>query len=67
VLRVDIDHAPWPLQPAEAEVRRNTMTEPIGISLMGAPLLHFARRIDMVAWWPSAANSRAPNQACVRA
>jgi uncharacterized protein len=52
VLRGDIDHAPWPLQLAEAEMRRNTMAEPLGIRLTGAPLLHFARRVDMVAWWP---------------
>jgi uncharacterized protein YqjF (DUF2071 family) len=52
VLRGEIDHAPWPLQPAEVEVRRNTMVEPLGVKLTGDPLLHFAQRVDMVAWWP---------------
>ena len=43
LLRADIHHARWPLQPAEAEVAVNTMTAPLGIALPGAPLLHFAR------------------------
>lgn len=49
--RGDIQHVPWPLQPAEAEIERNTMTAPIGIRLPDAkPLLHFARRLDVTAW-----------------
>lgn len=49
--RAEIDHAPWPLQPAAAEIRVNTMTAPLGISLPDmAPVLHFARRLDVVAW-----------------
>ena len=49
--RAEIDHAPWPLQPAEAEIRVNTMTTPLGVGLPNtAPLLHFARRLDVVAW-----------------
>ena len=52
VHRGEIDHAPWPLQPAEAKVRRNTMADPLGVALPdgSAPLLHFARRVDVVAW-----------------
>lgn len=50
VWRGEIDHAPWPLQPAEAEIAVNTMTAPLGLSLEGPPLLHFARRLDVVAW-----------------
>jgi uncharacterized protein YqjF (DUF2071 family) len=47
----DIHHAPWPLQPAEVELRVNTMTLPVGIKLPDtAPLAHFARRIDVIAW-----------------
>lgn len=53
VRRIDIDHAPWPLQPAEAEVSSCTMTEPLGITLGDEPpLAHFARRLDVVAWLP---------------
>jgi uncharacterized protein YqjF (DUF2071 family) len=47
----DIDHAPWPLQPAEAEIETNTMTGQIGVKLPDVPpLLHYARRLDVVAW-----------------
>ncbi len=48
-----IRHAPWPLQPAEAEIERDTMAAAHGIALpTEAPLLHFAKRLDVVAWWP---------------
>lgn len=47
----EIDHAPWPLQPAAADVDVNTMAAPIGVALPStAPLAHFARRLDVVAW-----------------
>jgi hypothetical protein len=50
VMRGDIDHPPWPLQPAEAVVRRNTMGVQIGADLSGEPLLHFAGLQDVVFW-----------------
>jgi uncharacterized protein len=51
VRRLDIHHPPWSLQIAEAEFSTNTMVEPIGIPLpREAPLLHFAKRQDMVGW-----------------
>jgi len=51
VLRADIHHPPWPLQPAEAAFERNTMTAPYGIELPARePLLHFAGRQDVVIW-----------------
>jgi uncharacterized protein YqjF (DUF2071 family) len=51
VWRGDIHHARWPLQPAEAEVQINTMTQQIGVVLPETgPLLHFARRLDVVGW-----------------
>jgi uncharacterized protein len=50
-LRVDIHHPPWPLQPAEAEITTNTMAEVAEIRLPSmAPLVHFSKRQDMVAW-----------------
>ena len=53
VLRADIDHPPWPLQPAEAIFEKNTMAEANGIELpASAPLLHFARRQDVFVWAP---------------
>jgi uncharacterized protein len=48
--RGEIDHAPWPLQPAEAELSVNTMTARLGRRFQAAPLLHFAQRLDVVAW-----------------
>jgi uncharacterized protein YqjF (DUF2071 family) len=51
--RLDIHHPPWPLESAEAEIGRNTMAEAAGLRLPAmAPLLHFARRQDMVCWAP---------------
>jgi uncharacterized protein YqjF (DUF2071 family) len=54
--RGNIHHLPWPLRRAEAEIEEDTLTEPLGTT--GAtlerpdrePLLHFARRLDVVAW-----------------
>ena len=49
--RLEIHHQPWPLQAAEATIAVNTMAEASGIRLPAtAPLLHFVRRQDMVAW-----------------
>lgn len=49
--RAEIHHPPWPLEPAEADIRVNSMTQPLGIPLPDtSPLLHFARRLDVVAW-----------------
>jgi uncharacterized protein YqjF (DUF2071 family) len=51
--RLEIHHPPWPLQPAGGEFERNTMAEVNGLRLPAqAPLLHFAKRQDMVAWAP---------------
>lgn len=51
VWRGEIHHAPWPLQPAEAELRDNRMADQLGLRLPDtAPLLHFVRRLDVVAW-----------------
>ena len=48
-----IRHAPWPLQPAEAEIRVDTMAAAHGIALPDVdPVLYFAKRLDVVAWWP---------------
>ena len=53
--RLEIHHPPWPLQPAAAAFTGNTMADAAGLSLPETkPLLHFARRQDMVAWTPSA-------------
>ena len=51
VYRGDITHAPWPLAPAEADIRVNTLAASHGFTLPDtAPLLHFSRRQDTLAW-----------------
>jgi uncharacterized protein YqjF (DUF2071 family) len=53
VYRGEIHHPPWLLQVAEATFTENSMVEATGLKLPGElPLLHFARRQDMVAWAP---------------
>jgi uncharacterized protein YqjF (DUF2071 family) len=51
IYRCEIDHGPWPLQPAACEVERNTMTEQIHLTLPAMqPHLLYAHQVDMVAW-----------------
>jgi uncharacterized protein YqjF (DUF2071 family) len=50
VLRADIHHPPWPLQDAAAELRHNSMGAPLGIALDEEPLVHYARRQDVLVW-----------------
>jgi uncharacterized protein len=53
--RLEIHHPPWPLQPAHAQLVRNTPADVSGVRLPDrSPVLHFAKRQDMVAWTPSA-------------
>ena len=55
--RLDIHHPPWPLESAEAVIAVNTMGDAAGIRLPSLPpLLHFARRQDMVCWAPEVLN-----------
>lgn len=56
LLRLDIEHDPWPLQPASADIERNTMALAAGIELPDAkPHACFCRQLDVVAHWPVAA------------
>lgn len=50
VWRAEVDHQPWPLQPAAWESRENTLTAALGIPLDGPPLLHVAERVDVRVW-----------------
>jgi uncharacterized protein YqjF (DUF2071 family) len=51
--RLDIEHAPWPLQPAVTDVVLNTMAAASGIALPAEkPHVLFARQLDVVAHWP---------------
>ena len=55
--RTEVHHPPWPLCSAEAEIECNDLfadhfqpsSRP---SALAPPLLHFARRVDVVAWQP---------------
>lgn len=55
--RLDIEHAPWPLQPATADVELNTMAESAGIHLPAEkPHVCFSRQLDVEAHLPVPAN-----------
>ena len=48
-----VHHAPWPLQTGTLEMEIQSMFRDYGLQDMGnAPLLHFARFIDVVVWDP---------------
>jgi uncharacterized protein YqjF (DUF2071 family) len=58
VRRGEIHHPPWPLAEAEAEFGVLTVADAHALRLEGepggrTPLLHFAARLDVVAWWLS--------------
>jgi uncharacterized protein YqjF (DUF2071 family) len=56
--RLEIHHPPWPLQRAQATITANTMLDVHGVRpLDNTPLLHFAKRQDMVAWAPARVRS----------
>jgi uncharacterized protein len=47
----EIDHLPWSLQPAEAEISSNSMAQSLGVSFAAAPeILHFSKEIRVKAW-----------------
>jgi uncharacterized protein YqjF (DUF2071 family) len=48
-LRAEIHHAPWPLQPADAQVEHRGIAP---VELDGEPIFHFSARQDVVVWWP---------------
>jgi len=53
VYRADIHHLPWPLQRADAIIDTNTMARADSIELPERkPLLHFARNLTVLVWWP---------------
>jgi len=51
VYRGEIDHGPWPLQLAEADIRMNTLASSFGLQLPSCkPLLHFSKKLNVRAW-----------------
>ena len=62
--RTEIRHGPWPLQPAEASFAVETLSAAAGITIPStAPHLAFARRLDVVAWWPKRGSGSSPDRA----
>lgn len=51
----EIAHKPWPLQPAECDLSVCEMTGGLGFELptREEPRLHFAEKLDVVAWLPT--------------
>lgn len=53
VYRSEVHHDPWPLQPAFADLTRNSIASSMNVPVAGPPrLLHFVRRLDVVVWPP---------------
>lgn len=51
--RTEIHHAPWSLQPVDAEILRNTISTAAGIARPAQPALTaYGRRLDVVVRWP---------------
>jgi uncharacterized protein len=50
VLRGDIDHDPWRICEARAEIGANTMGRQLGLELEEAPLVHLAERRSVLFW-----------------
>jgi uncharacterized protein YqjF (DUF2071 family) len=51
LLRGEIQHQRWPLQPTEAEVHGNTMARPAGLTLPDiSPVLHYAHHLEVLIW-----------------
>jgi uncharacterized protein len=53
VLRGEIHHPPWQLQPAQATIGCNSMGRQLGVDLQEPPVLHYSQRQDVV-FWPNA-------------
>lgn len=53
LFRLDIEHEPWPLQPARCIIERNTMFTAAALpSPSTEPRVHFARALDVAAHLP---------------
>lgn len=50
--RAEVDHAPWPLQPAAASLTVNSLLDPVGLGSVAAqtPRFLFARSLDVRMW-----------------
>jgi len=48
--RGEVDHATWPLQPAEVEIERETFLPGLPVGRGEPPLAHFASALEVRAW-----------------
>jgi uncharacterized protein YqjF (DUF2071 family) len=58
-LRADIEHAPWPLQAAEAKVHERDVSP---VRLTGGPICHYAERQDVIVCPPVPVSHRSPRE-----
>jgi uncharacterized protein YqjF (DUF2071 family) len=58
IARTDIHHRPWRIHPAEGEIRHSGLVPAAVEPLPGPPLLHVARRQDVVVWRPVRSGGR---------
>ncbi len=53
LFRTEVHHGPWPLQKAEGTIVATQLLRPHGLACNGAaPVLHYSRGVDVVAWAP---------------
>jgi uncharacterized protein YqjF (DUF2071 family) len=53
VVRTEVRHAAWPLQPAEAEIRIESLAAAQGLKLPAVqPHLRYSEWLDVRGWWP---------------
>jgi uncharacterized protein YqjF (DUF2071 family) len=50
LLRSEIQHPPWPLRSADAQIAKNTMASSLPLLLGKPDQLHFSQRQDVVVW-----------------
>jgi uncharacterized protein YqjF (DUF2071 family) len=51
LLRGEIHHPPWPLQPAESRIECETLSRAAGLEVLAVPpLLHYAGRLEVLIW-----------------
>ena len=58
VLRSEIRHGRWPLQPADADLDATELAAAHGLSVPATSAhLRYSRRVDVRAWWPRRADA----------
>jgi uncharacterized protein len=63
LLRAEIHHEPWPIEPAEAVIEDNTLADAVGVSVEDREaLLHVSRGVDAVIWPPRVVERTRPRR-----